>query len=60
MLTSVGIAILPNVTLRVADNCSQCWAAMGRSLPVITTAYAAQVECKRLVSTDAIDWSVAM
>jgi hypothetical protein len=32
----------------------------GRSLPVVTTACAGQVECKRLVSTDAIDWSVAM
>ena len=33
---------------------------MGRSLPVVTTACAGQIECKRLVSTDAIDWSVAM
>lgn len=33
---------------------------IGRSLPVVTTACAGQVECKRLVSTNAIDWSVAM
>ena len=33
---------------------------MGRSLSVVTTARAGQAECKRLVSTDAIDWSVAM
>lgn len=35
-------------------------AASGRSLPVVTTACAGQVECKRLVSTNAIDWSVTM
>lgn len=34
--------------------------ALGRSLPVITKVCAVQIECKRLVSTDAIDWSVAM
>ena len=33
---------------------------IGRSLPVVTTACAGQVECKRLVSTNAIDWSVTM
>jgi len=33
---------------------------MGRSLPIVTTACAGQVECKRLVSTDANGWSVAM
>ena len=33
---------------------------IGRSLPVVTTAYTSQVECKRLVSTNAIDWSVVM
>jgi len=32
---------------------------IGRSLSVVTTAPAGQVECKRLLSTDAIDWSVA-
>ena len=31
---------------------------IGRSLPVVTTALAGQAECKGLVSTDAIDWSV--
>lgn len=34
--------------------------AIGRSLPVVTTEWAGQVECKRLISTNAIDWSVAM
>ena len=34
--------------------------AFGRSPPVLTTACAGQVECKRLVSTNAIDWSVTM
>lgn len=33
---------------------------MGRSLPVVTTACAGQVEYKQLVSTDAIDRSGAM
>lgn len=33
---------------------------MGCPLPVVTTACAGQVECKRLVNTDAIEWSVAM
>ena len=33
---------------------------IGRSLPVVTIECAGQVECKRLVSTNAIDWSVAM
>lgn len=33
---------------------------IGRSLPVVITAHAGQVECKRLVSTNAIDWPVAM
>lgn len=31
--------------------------AFGRSLPVIATACAGQVECKRVVSWNAIDWS---
>ena len=31
--------------------------AIGRSLPVVTTACAGQVECKLLVSWNAIDWS---
>jgi hypothetical protein len=35
-------------------------AAFGRFPPVVITACAGQVECKRLVSTNAIDWSVAM
>jgi len=34
--------------------------AIGRSLPIVTTACAGQVECKQLVSTDANGWSVAM
>jgi len=34
--------------------------ASGRPLPVFITACAGQVECKRLISTAAIDWSVAM
>lgn len=34
--------------------------AFGRFLTVVTTVYAGQVECKRLVSTDAIDWAVVM
>ena len=34
--------------------------ASGRSPPVVTTAFAGQVECKRLISTNAIDWSVTM
>ncbi|MNJ41271.1 hypothetical protein D3C77_361900 [compost metagenome] len=33
---------------------------IGRSPPVVTTACAGQVECKRLISTNAIDWSVTM
>ena len=33
---------------------------IARSLPVVTTACAGQVECKQLVSTNAIDWSVTM
>jgi hypothetical protein len=32
----------------------------GQSLPVVTKTCAGQVECKRLVRTGAIDWSVAM
>ena len=32
----------------------------GRSPPAVTTACAGQVECKRLVSTNAINWSVTM
>ncbi|MNF52293.1 hypothetical protein D3C84_336360 [compost metagenome] len=35
-------------------------AAFGRSPLVVTTACADQVECKRLISTNAIDWSVTM
>lgn len=34
--------------------------AFGRSPPVVTTACAGQVECKRLISTNAIDWSATM
>ena len=34
--------------------------AYGRSPPVVTTAFADQVECKRLISTNVIDWSVTM
>ncbi|RMV62220.1 hypothetical protein [Pseudomonas coronafaciens] len=34
--------------------------ASGRSLPIVTTACVGQVESKRLVSTDANGWSVAM
>ena len=34
-------------------------AAFGRCLPVVTTVYVGQVECKRLLSTNTIDWSVA-
>ena len=34
--------------------------AFGRLLPVINLSCAGQVECKRLVSTNAIHWSVAM
>lgn len=34
--------------------------AFGRSLPIFTTACAGQIESKRLVSTDANGWSVAM
>jgi hypothetical protein len=33
-------------------------AANGRLLPVATTGCAGQFECKRLESTDAIDWVV--
>ena len=33
---------------------------IGRSPPVVTTACAHQFECKRLISTNAIDWSVTM
>ena len=33
---------------------------IGRSPPVVTTACAGQIECKRLISTNAIDWSVTM
>jgi len=32
----------------------------GRSLPIVTTACAGQVGCKRLVSKDANGWSAAM
>ena len=41
---------------------SELWelTASGRFLPVVTTACAGQVECKRLVSTNAIDCSVTM
>lgn len=35
-------------------------AALGRSLPVVTTACAGQIESNRLVSANAIDWSVAI
>ncbi|MNE03817.1 hypothetical protein D3C80_963300 [compost metagenome] len=34
--------------------------AFGRSLPVVTTACAGQVECKRLVKSNANGWSPAM
>ncbi len=34
--------------------------SLGRSLPVVTTACAGQVECKRLVGLNAIDRSVAV
>ena len=33
---------------------------IGRSPLVVTTACAGQVECKRVISTNAIDWSVTM
>lgn len=33
---------------------------LGHSLSVVNMARAGQIECKRLVSTDAIDWPVAM
>lgn len=35
-------------------------AAFGRFLPVVTTACTGQVECKLLVSLNAIDWSVVV
>ena len=34
--------------------------AIGRFLPVVTTACAGQVECKRLASLNASDWSVVV
>ena len=34
--------------------------AFGRFLPVVTTACAGQVECKRLASLNASDWSVVV
>ena len=41
--------------------CDLVWqAAFGRSPPVVTTAFPGHVECKRLISTNAIDWSVTM
>lgn len=44
----------------LVDCCHLPTVASGRSLSVVTMACAGQVECKQLVSTDAIDWSVAM
>lgn len=35
-------------------------AAIGRFLPLVTTACAGQVKCKLLVSWNAIDWSVVV
>ena len=42
------------------DFCPPRRAEIGSSLPVVSTACAEQVKCKRLVSTDAIGLSVAM
>lgn len=44
----------------LSSSCMSLRAASGRSLPVVATAYTGQVECKQLVSTSAIDLSVAM
>lgn len=44
----------------MADRGPSRKAAIGRSLPIFTTACAGQIESKRLVSTDANGWSVAM
>jgi hypothetical protein len=44
----------------MADFCLFGGAEIGRSPPVVTRASVGQVECKRLISTNAIDWSVTM
>ncbi|MNL36143.1 hypothetical protein D3C87_1582120 [compost metagenome] len=46
--------------LKLADFCLFRGAEIGRSPPLVTRASVGQVECKRLISTNAIDWSVTM
>ncbi len=45
----------------ITDGIAACpRSAFGRFLPVVTTACAGQVECKRLASLNASDWSVVV
>mgnify|MGYP003450433747 len=48
-------------TVHITNEATACpWSAFGRFLPVVTTACAGQVECKRLASLNASDWSVVV
>ena len=49
------------ICAHITDGSVVCpWSAFGRFLPVLTKACAGQVECKKLVSTNANGWSSAM
>jgi len=49
------------ICAQITDGSAVCpWSAFGRTLPVVTMACAAQVECERLVSGFANGRSIAM
>jgi hypothetical protein len=64
----IRYARTPPIRAKIWSRSKAHWASLypsrltenGRSLPIDTTACAGQVECKRLVSTNTIDWLVAM